>query len=208
MRGPIGPAPLRAVRVVTRGTTEKTPLLDFQNERLVPYLLVFLLGSLCARQGLLHSERRSMKLYIAVSATAWIPVTLYLVMLLNFFLRPETPIISGRIDGLLLWFGLSLSMLALLYCTVTTFKYFVHRQRRLGASLSTLAYNVYIVHVVILGLIAWALLDTDLPVLLKYPILALATYSGSNIVVFFTSAAARHLRAGRRRLAPPRAASR
>jgi hypothetical protein len=162
----------------------KTPLVDFQNEKLLPYFLVFLLGSLCYRQQIFNSEKRNMKLYIAVNATAWIPINIYVVVLLNFFLRPGKPIISAEIDGLVFWFSLYLSMLSLLYCAVTTFKYYCNRQGRLGAALSKLSYNVYIIHIAVMGPIALFLLHTDIPALLKYPVLALTTYVTSNLVVF------------------------
>jgi hypothetical protein len=49
----------------------KTPLIDFQNERLLPYFLLFLLGAVCYSKGILENDRRNMKLYIAVNATSW-----------------------------------------------------------------------------------------------------------------------------------------
>ncbi len=162
----------------------KTPFVDFQNERLLPYFLVFLLGALCYRLGVLHTEERNMKLYVAVNATAWIPINVYIVVLINFFIRPENPIISADVDGLLLWIGLYVSLLSLLYCAVTTFKYYFKRQGRLGKALGALSYNVYIIHIAVMGPIALALLRTDLPALLKYPILAVTTYIGSNLLVY------------------------
>jgi fucose 4-O-acetylase-like acetyltransferase len=162
----------------------KTPLVDFQNERLLPYFLVFLLGSLCYQKGILAADKRNMKLYIAVNATAWIPINIYLVVLLNFFLRPGNYIISADVDGFVLWFCSHLSMLSLLYCAVTTFKYYFNRQGRLGGALSKLSYNVYIIHIMVMGPIALVLLNTDIPALLKYPILALTTYVGSNLLVY------------------------
>jgi surface polysaccharide O-acyltransferase-like enzyme len=162
----------------------KTPLVDFQNERLLPYFLVFLLGSLCYRKGILATDKRNMKLFIAVNATAWIPINIYVAVLLNFFLRPGNYIISADVDGFVLWFSLHLSMLSLLYCAVTTFKYYFNRQGRLGRALSKLSYNVYIIHIMVLGAIALVLLKTDMPALLKYPILALTTYIGSNLLVY------------------------
>jgi len=162
----------------------KTPLLDFQNERLLPYFLVFLLGSQCYRLEIFDTKAKNMKLYIAVLATIWIPMNLYILVLLNFFLRPGEFFFSGLIDGLLLWMGFHASVLGLLYCAVTTFKYYFHKQGRLGRVLARLSYNVYIIHVIVLGLIASALLKTDLPGMLKYSILALTTYAGSNWIAF------------------------
>ena len=75
-------------------------------------------------------------------------------------------------------------MLSLLYCAVTTFKYYFNRQGRLGGALSKLSYNVYIIHIIVMAPIALLLLDAGLPALLKYPILALTTYVGSNLLVY------------------------
>jgi hypothetical protein len=125
-----------------------------------------------------------MKLYIAVNATAWIPINIYIVVLINYFLRPGEYIVSEGVDVLLLWFGFHLSMLSLLYCAVTTFKYFFNRQGRLGKELGKLSYDVYIIHIAVMGPIALALLKTDIPAILKYPILALTTYAASNLIVY------------------------
>jgi fucose 4-O-acetylase-like acetyltransferase len=169
----------------------KTLIADFQNERLLPYLLVFLLGSLCARRRLLEDGRRSTALYVAVNATAWIPTCAYMVLLLNFFLRPGSFIVSAAADGLLLWLSFDLAMLALLYCWVATFARFANHSGRLARMLSSLSYGVYIVHMIPLGLIALALLHTGLPALVKYPILAVTSWIATNMIVF----------AGRRTLA-------
>jgi peptidoglycan/LPS O-acetylase OafA/YrhL len=162
----------------------KTPLIDFQNERLLPYFLIFLLGSLCYKKGILDTDKRNMKLYVALNATAWIPINIYLVVLLNFFLRPGEYIISAGIDGFLLWSSSMLSMLSLLYCAVTTFKYYFNRQGRLGHALGKLSYNVYIIHIIVMGPLAYVLLDFEIPAQLKYPILAMTTYAGSNLLVW------------------------
>jgi len=176
----------------------KTPLIDFQNERLLPYFLVFLLGALCYRKGILEDGRRNMKLYITICATAWIPMNIYLIVLLNFFLRPGKYILSAHADGLALWVSLYLSMLSLLYCMVATFKYYCRRQRRLRQVQSRLSYNVYIIHIVVMGPIAIALLHTDLPALVKYPLLALATYVGSNLAAWAYAKGRERLSSGRR----------
>lgn len=162
----------------------KTALIDFQNEKIVPYFLVFLLGSLCQRLGVFDTSKRNMKLYIAVMATVWIPMNLYAVVLINFFLRPGEYFVSASGDRLLLWIGFHLSMLSLLYGAVTTFQYYFNRQGALGKELGKLSYNVYIIHVVVLGAVALALFGTDIPALVKYSILALATYAGSNLIAY------------------------
>lgn len=162
----------------------KTPLIDFQNERLLPYFLVFLLGDVCYRRKVFDTDTRNMKLYIAVNATAWIPINIYVITLLNFIFRPGEYLVSEGVDLSLLWFGFHLSLLALLYCAVTTFKYFFNRQGQLGRELAKLSYNVYIIHIAVMGPIALILLRIDLAGILKYPILALATYAASNLIAY------------------------
>jgi fucose 4-O-acetylase-like acetyltransferase len=173
----------------------KTPLIDFQNERLLPYFLIFLLGALCRRRGTLENRNRNRKLYITVQATVWIPIQVYLAVLLNFWLRPGQYIVSANVDGLVLWIASWLSTIGLLYCAVTTFKYYFRRRRPLGKTLSRLSYGVYIIHIAVMGPIALVLLHTDLPALLKYPLLTLATYVGSNLVVWVYTGAAESLAA-------------
>ncbi len=162
----------------------KTPLVDFQNERLLMYFLVFLLGALCHRRRIFDTDEKNMKLYWAVGATAWIPMNLYVVVLINFFLRPGEFFVSANVDRLSLWFGFYLSLFSLLYLAVTTFKYYFNRQGRLGGALGKLSYNVYIIHIMVMGPIALGLLDIDIPALLKYPILTVATYAGSNLIAY------------------------
>lgn len=162
----------------------KTPLIDFQNEKIVPYFLVFLLGSLCSRLEVFNTGERKMKRYVAVCATVWIPMNIYVIVLLNFIMRPGQYIVSEGIDVFLLWGGFYVSMLALLYCVVATFTYFFNRQRGFGRVLGRLSYGVYIIHVAVMGPIAVVLLRTDLPALLKYPILAITTWVASNLIAY------------------------
>jgi peptidoglycan/LPS O-acetylase OafA/YrhL len=93
-------------------------------------------------------------------------------------------LISEGADLLLLWSSFHLSLLALLYCAVMTFKYFFNRQGRLGAALGRLSYGVYIVHIAALGPIALVLLGINIPGILKYPLLALTTWVGCNLLVY------------------------
>lgn len=162
----------------------KTPLIDFQNERLLPYFLIFLLGSFCSRKRVFDTDKRNMKLYIAVNATAWIPINIYVITVLNYILRPGKYLTSEIGDVVLLWFGFHLSLLALLYCAVATFKFFFNKQGRLGAALSRLSYGVYIIHIAVLGPIALVLLETVIPALLKYPILTVTTWVACNGLVY------------------------
>ncbi|MBW7992015.1 MAG: acyltransferase family protein [Planctomycetes bacterium] len=64
-----------------RGWT-KIGLLDFQNERLLIYFMVFLLGALCFRLKIFDAKPKSKMLYHIVNSIAWIPVTAYIFFLI------------------------------------------------------------------------------------------------------------------------------
>jgi peptidoglycan/LPS O-acetylase OafA/YrhL len=171
-----------ALSVVGLTGWTKTALFDFQNERLLMYFMVFLLGAQCFRLGIFDRPPARTRSFIAVAATAWIPINVYLVVLLSLLLRPGEYIVSLTADLLVLWCAFYLSLLALLYLTVATFRRWFNVQGRLGASLARGSYAVYILHVPILGVIALLLLGTGVPSLVKYGILAASTYVVSNLI--------------------------
>jgi fucose 4-O-acetylase-like acetyltransferase len=161
----------------------KTWFFDVQNERLLPYLFSFLIGALAYKRGLFDTTKRNLKLYIGVSATAWLPINVYVFVLLNYLLHPGEPIFSPVVDGILYWSSLHISMLAMVYILLATFHYWARRTGRFARNLSALSYGVYLVHIPILGLLATALLNWDVSALIKYPLLFGATYLISNLLV-------------------------
>jgi hypothetical protein len=163
----------------------KTIFIDFQNERLLIYFMIFLLGSLCYKLKIFESDVSSKKLYIVVNCTAWIPINLYILVLINFFIRPGSYIFSKIIDIILLWLGFHLSLLCLLYLMVTTFRYYLNKQGKILKALNENSYNVYIIHVIVIGCIALIMLNTTIPSLLKYLTLVVSTWVLSNLIVYF-----------------------
>jgi peptidoglycan/LPS O-acetylase OafA/YrhL len=162
----------------------KTWLVDIQNERILPYFLVFLLGSLCQRRGVFDATHRKLKPYIAVAATAWIPMNLYAIVLINFLLKPGDYIVSLGVDRFLMWIGFHLSMLSMLYLLVATFRYWINGTSRLREELARLSYSVYIVHVIVIGVLAAALMGTDVSGILKYLIVSVTAWIGSNLIAY------------------------
>ena len=163
----------------------KTIFIDFQNERLLIYFMIFLLGSLCYKLKIFESDVTSKKLYIIINCIAWIPINLYILVLINFFIRPGSFIFSEIIDIILLWLGFHLSLLCLLYLMVTTFRYYLNKQGKILKALNENSYNVYIIHVIVIGCIALVMLSTTIPSLLKYLTLAVSTWVISNLIVSF-----------------------
>ena len=88
------------------------------------------------------------------------------------------------VDELLLRFAFHLSLLSLLYLLVATFRFYRNEQGKLGKVLNANSYNVYIVHLAVMGVIALAMLNTDIPSMWKYLILTVSTYVVSNVIVY------------------------
>jgi fucose 4-O-acetylase-like acetyltransferase len=161
----------------------KIKLLDFQNERLLIYFLMFLLGVFCFRHRAFDAKPKGRALYALVNAVAWIPVTVYIGFLLYPWFHPGSSIVSAIIDRLILWFSYQLSLLCLLYVLIETFRRYQNKPGKLREELNRNSYYVYLIHVIVLGTLAWALLDTALPSLWKYLVLTVSTYAACNLVV-------------------------
>jgi len=166
-----------------RGWT-KTVLIDFQNERLFIYFMMFLLGSLCFRQKVFASKPKSKKLYIVANSTAWIPINIYIFFLLITFFKPGSFIISPVVDRLIVWLAFHLSLLCLLYLSIETFRRYLDKPGKIWNELNQNSYYVYIIHTIVLGGIAFTMLNTAIPSLLKYLILTVSTYAACNLIAY------------------------
>jgi surface polysaccharide O-acyltransferase-like enzyme len=165
-----------------RGWT-KTAILDFQNERILIYFMAFLLGSLCFKQRMFDAPPRGMKLYILVQALSWIPIMAYIVFLLYPLFYPGSFIISEIAHSVIRWFCFHLSLLCLVYSMVETFRRYGNKQGKFRRALSRNSYYVYIIHVIVMGGFATAMLNLPVPALTKYVLLTIATFVTSNVIV-------------------------
>jgi len=174
-----------AISITGRTGWTKTVLFDFQNEKLLVYFLVFLLGALCLQRGVFASPPpRKKGWYIAAASTAWIPMNVYVFVLLNLLFRPGEYFVSLPVDLAILWIAFQLSMLMSLYLAVETFRFWFNREGKLGRVLNASSYGVYIIHVPLVGVFALLLLGTGVPSLLKYVIVTGAAWTVSNALVF------------------------
>jgi peptidoglycan/LPS O-acetylase OafA/YrhL len=171
----------------------KTILLDFQNERLLIYFMMFLLGALCYKEKVFNSAPTGKKLYYFICFTSWIPMNVYIIFLINIFVNPGNYIISGIVDVALIWLGFHLSLLSLLYIIINTFRYYLNRGGKIINQLNTYSYGVYIIHFIVLGGIALILLPTTLPALSKYVILGISTFAVSNLLMYIYKKAIRKI---------------
>ncbi len=163
----------------------KTTLLDFQKDRILIYFMAFLLGSLCSKQKVFYSKPTSKKLYYFVCFTSWIPLNVYIIVLLNLFMNPGNYLVSRTIDLVLVWVGFHLSLLSLLYIFISTFRFYFNRKGAIMKGLSEYSYGVYIIHYIVMGGIALSLLNFEVPSVAKYLILVVATFALSNLALFF-----------------------
>lgn len=163
----------------------KTVLIDFQNERILIYFLIFLLGSLCYKLEIFESELKNKKLDVILHCTGWIPINLYIFLLIYSLVKPGDYLISEVFDTLILRLNFVLSLAYLLYVMITTFRKYLNKQGKISKELSKNSYGVYIIHVIVMGSLALIMLNTAIPSLLKHLILTVSTYVASNLVICF-----------------------
>lgn len=159
-----------------------TPLIDFENERLMIYFLCFLLGALFYKRGVFSKKPEGKKLYNTINAIAWIPVTAHIFVRLIPFIAGEGFAVTPTYR-LLWWLSFDLALICMMYLLVETFRRYFDRTGRVWGALNRSSYGVYIIHVILIGVIGTLLMKLGLPVYVKYPALILLTWVGSNLLV-------------------------
>jgi surface polysaccharide O-acyltransferase-like enzyme len=161
-----------------------TPLIDFENERLLVYFMAFLLGALCYRQNVFAEKTKSKTLYTIANSVAWLPVTGHIFARLWPFFYPnpaEFPITP--LYRLAWWLTFHLSLLVLMYVMIESFWRYLDKTGRLWSELNRNSYGVYIIHVIVIGVFGTLMLNLNIPAVVKYLILIVSTYVGSNLIV-------------------------
>jgi len=161
-----------------------TPLLDFENEKMLVYFLYFLFGVMAFQQNVFAELPKKKTMYTIVNAVAWLPVTVHIFARIWPFFTPNpaefeiTPLYR-----LVWWISFQLGALGMVYLMVETFWRYVNGSGKLWRTLSQNSYGVYIIHVILIGIFGTLLLNTSLPPLVKYLLLIISTYVGSNLLV-------------------------
>jgi len=161
-----------------------TPLIDFENERLLLYFMVFLLGILCYQQNVFAEKPKRKTLYTIANSVAWLPVTGHIFARLWPFFYPnpaEFPITP--LYRLAWWLTFYLSLLVLMYVMIESFWRYLNKTGRIWSELNRNSYGVYIIHVIVIGVFGTLLLNLSIPAVVKYLILIVSTYMGSNLIV-------------------------
>lgn len=157
-------------------------LFDFQNDRLLIYFLVFLLGALCWQRQVFADIRSNKKLSLMLHSTGWLPIALHISLFAYPILNPGKYLISKVMDTLMLQLAFVTSLAYLLYAIIMTFRIYLNKQGPISKIMNRNAYSVYIVHTVVLGMIALPMLDLVMPSLLKLSLSAVLTFVISNLI--------------------------
>jgi len=165
------------------------PLFDFQRERLLVYFMAFLLGSLCYKLNVFESYDKKVKSFIISNVVLAFSLTVFTVIAINIFYNIIDPArdhyyFSSLIDRLLYYISLILSMLSFLHIFIHTFRFNFNKSNSLLDQMNKNSYQVYIIHMIVLGVLALVMVKMAIPAFIKYLILTILTFTVSNIIVY------------------------
>lgn len=163
-------------------------LLHFQRERLLVYFMVFLLGTLSYKLKIFESIKKNKRFYIFANVVFSVAMSIYTVVALNLFFNMVDPVrefyfISSFADRTIYYIAMLLTMFGFLYLFIDLFHTRFNKYNRLLHELNNNSYSVYIIHVVVLGIIALPLLHSSMPAFVKFILLAILTFIVSNVLV-------------------------
>ena len=176
-----------------------TPLIDFENERFLLYFMTFLLGVICYQQNIFAEKPKSKLLYNIVNGIAWLPVTGHIFARLWPFFYPNPAEFPITPLYRLIWhLSFYLALLCLMYVMIVSFWLYLDKTGRTWSELSRNSYGVYIIHVIVIGIFGTLLLNLNIPAVVKYLILIVSTYVGSNLIVSGYRTLSQALKPGRK----------
>ena len=164
-------------------------LLHFQNERLLVYFGAFMLGTLCNKLGVFDKETRNKKMFIYSNVALSIGLMIFTATALNLFINMINPgrdyyFISPFVDRLAYYASAVFSMLSFLHVLIYIFRHSLNQVNKTMAELNRNSYAVYIIHMVILGLIALPLLHVPISGFWKFVVLSILTFAVSNALIY------------------------
>jgi len=158
-----------------------TPILDFENERLLAHFLFYIAGIMAYRQKVFEKLPKKKTLYLVANSLSWLPVTAHIFLRIWPIIAPGfsiTPIYR------LLWFSsFHLSSLVMVYVMVESFRFYLNKTGKLWDLLNRNSFGVYIIHVIVIGVFGTLLLFTGLPAVVKWILLVLTSSIGSNLII-------------------------
>ena len=166
-----------------------SPLFDFQNERLLVYFMSFLLGSLCNKLNVFKSEKPNYRIYIAANIAMTISLGIFTLVALNLFYNLIDPVrnhffVSDFVDRTIYYFTAIVAMLSFLQVFIHSFRFHLNKTNKILNELSRNSYSVYIIHMIVLGVVALALLHLPVHGAIKYVLLSASTFLISNMIIY------------------------
>lgn len=166
-----------------------SPILHFQRERLLVYFMAFLLGSLCYKLKVFESTNKNIKYYVISNVVLTLALGVFTVVALNLFFNIIDPnrkyfFVSDFIDRIAYYFSALLSMVSFLYIFIHLFRFNFNKTNSLMRELNKNSYSVYIIHIIVLGVVALLMVNLPIPSFIKFIILTLVTFMFSNIILY------------------------
>ncbi|NNE29842.1 MAG: acyltransferase [Saprospiraceae bacterium] len=160
----------------------------FQRERLLIYFMTFLLGALCYEKKVFDTTAKNTKAIIWANVILTLSITIFTATALNLFFNLIDPnreyyFVSNSIDRIAYYSTMIITMLSILYLLLASFKSRLNWTNSLLEELNKNSYYVYIIHMIVLGLVAVPLLSVSIPAFLKFLVLTILTFIISNLFV-------------------------
>lgn len=161
--------------------------IDFQIERIAVYFLFFLLGSKIYSMNVFHGKLNK-KIYIWSNVAMSLSMTIYTVISLNFFFNlidanREFYFLSSVGDRLFYYLSLYILALSFIHILVYPFYNSLNKTNSFSKYLNANSYYVYIIHMVVIGIVAIPVLKFEIPLMLKFAIISILAYLLSNLLV-------------------------
>ena len=163
-------------------------ILHFQRERLLVYFMSFLLGSLCYKLKVFESTKKNKRLYIIANVVLTFTLGIFTAVALNTFFNIIDPqrnfyFISQFADRVAYYaFGLA-SQLTLLYVFLYGFHHSLNKRYALMDELNRNSYSVYIIHTIVLGVVALSIMALPIPPMVKFLMVTVLTFGLSNLLI-------------------------
>ena len=135
--------------------------------------MAFLLGALCYKLKVFDTNEKNTTNYILSNIVLTISLGIFTVVALNFFFNIIEPqrnhfIISETVDRIVYYSTALLSMLTFLHVFIHAFRFNFNKSNWLMDQLNKSSYSVYIIHMIVLGVIALTMINLKFLVLSNF----------------------------------------
>jgi fucose 4-O-acetylase-like acetyltransferase len=163
-------------------------LLHFQRERLLSYFLFFLLGSLCYKMNAFETFKKRYLLTISSGTIMALSIYIFTILTGNYIENLIAPgrnifIVSEAADGILYYASVYMVALSSLYILIYLFRIIMNRTGSLLGEFSANSYQVYIIHIIVIGLVSLPVINFTAPAILKFVIVSILSVAASNAIV-------------------------